>query len=63
MRYSEKYVAYFVSLKSNTVRCRYNAVKFLINVHKRHPIARPLGRGMDSLLSIQHLIDILPQFL
>ena len=35
----------------DTVRCRCNAVKFLINVHKRHPIARPLGRGVGCLLS------------
>ena len=27
----------------NTVRCHYNAVNFLANVHKRHPIARPLS--------------------
>ena len=45
------------------MRCRYNAVNFLTNIHKRHPIARPLGRGMGCLLWIQHLIDILPQFL
>ena len=24
--------------------CRYNAVNFLENVHKRHPLARPLGK-------------------
>ena len=47
----------------NTVRCRYNAVNFLKNINKRHPIARPLGRGMGCLLWIQDLIDILPQFL
>ena len=29
-----------------TVRCRYNADKFLENTHKRHPIARLLGWGM-----------------
>ena len=46
-----------------TVRCRYNAVIFLKNINKRHPIARPLGRGMGCLLWIQDLIDILPQFL
>ena len=46
-----------------TVRCCYNAVNFLTNIHKRHPIAHPLGRGMGWLLWIQHLIDILPQFL
>ena len=46
-----------------TVRCRYNAVNFLTNIHKRHPIARPLGRGMGCLLWIQRLIDTLSQFL
>ena len=25
----------------STVRCRYNAINFLTNIHKRHPIARP----------------------
>ena len=29
-----------------TQRCRYNAVNFLQNMYKRHPIARPLGRGI-----------------
>ena len=38
-------------------------VNFLTNIHKRHLIARPLGRGISCLLWIQHLIDILPQFL
>ena len=38
-----------INLKLGTVRCRYNAVNFLINIHKRHPIARPLGRGMGCL--------------
>ena len=38
-----------------TVRCRYNAVNFRTNIHKRHLIACPLGRGMGSLLWIQHL--------
>ena len=33
-----------------TVRCRYNAVNFLTNIHKRHPITRPLGRDMGCLL-------------
>ena len=46
-----------------TMQCRYNAVSFLTNTHKRHPVARPLGRGMGCLLCIQHLIDILTQFL
>ena len=35
-----------------TVRCRYNAVNFIQNAHKRHTIARPLGRGMVCLLLI-----------
>ena len=48
---------------SSTVWCCYNAVNFLTNIHKRHPIAHLLGRGMGCLLWIQHLIDILPQFL
>ena len=51
---------------SYTVRCRYNAVNYLRNIHQRHPIhaiARPLGRGMGCLLLVQPLIDILPQFL
>ena len=43
----------------HTVRCRYNAVNFLTNIHKRHPISRPLRRGMGCLLCIQHLSDIL----
>ena len=50
-------------LDGGTVRCRYNAVNFLTNIHERHPIARPLGPAMVCLLWIQHLIDILPQFL
>ena len=36
---------------------------FFTNINKRRPIARPLGRGMGCHLCIQHLIDILPQFL
>ena len=45
-----------------TVQCRYNAVNFITNI-KKHPIARPFGRGIRCILWIQHLIDILPQFL
>ena len=48
---------------SHTVWCRYNAVNFITNIHKRHPMARPLRRGMGCLLWIQHLIDIMSQFL
>ena len=35
--------------KQNTVRCRYNAVNFHLNSQKRHPMARPWGRGMGCL--------------
>ena len=53
----------FRFLKAGTVWCRSNfsAVKFLLNIHKRHPIPRPLGMG--CLLWIESLTDILPQFL
>ena len=44
---------------SHMVRCCYNMINFLINLHKRHP----LGRGMGCLLWIQHLNDILPEFM
>ena len=47
----------------HTVRCCYNAVNFQKNIHKRHTIARPLGRGMGCLLWIQHLIDIMREFM
>ena len=46
-----------------TVRYRYNTVNLLTNILKRHLIAHPLGLAMGCLLQIQHLIDILPQFL
>ena len=36
----------------DTVRYRYNVVKFLHNPHTRHSIARPWGRGMEWLLWI-----------
>ena len=45
--------------KSYTVQCCYNAVNLVQNLHKRHPIARPLGRDMGCLLVIQILIYIL----
>ena len=51
------------NLVVSTVRYRYNTVNFFKNIHERHPIARPLGRGMGCLLLVQSLIDILPQFL
>ena len=34
----------------NTMRCRYNAVNCLTTIHKRHPIARPLGWGIGCLV-------------
>ena len=52
-----------VETQKCTVRRRYNAVNFITNIHKRHAMARPLGRGMGCLLWIQHLIDIMSQFL
>ena len=36
---------------------------FLKNIHKRHPITPPSGRGLGCLLWMQHLNDILPQSL
>ena len=44
-----------------TVLCRYNEVNFPKTIHKRHPIARPLGSSI--WLWIQHPTDILPEFL
>ena len=51
------------SVFCNCNAARYNAVNFPTNIHQRQPIAHPLGRGIVCLLRIQHLIDILPQFL
>ena len=45
----------------HTVRCRYNAVKFLPNPHKIHPIACPLGRDMGCNLWFDILVYILLQ--
>ena len=33
-----------------TMQCRYNAANFLQNPHNGHPIARPWGRDVGSLL-------------
>ena len=41
----------------------YNAVKFLQNAHKRHPIAHPLGQDIRCILWAQTLIYSLPQSL
>ena len=50
-------------LSGNTVRCRYYAVDFLQNLHKRNPVARPSGWAMGCTLWIQILIHILLQTL
>ena len=35
---------------THIVQCRHNAVNFFsTNIHKRHPIARPSGRGMGAI--------------
>ena len=49
----------------NTVQCRYNAVNFHPNPHKRHPIAHPWERDMGCLLWMGCLwcIICLPQSL
>ena len=47
----------------DTVRCHYDEVNFLTNIHKQHPIARPSGCGTGCLLCIQHLVVSLPRFL
>ena len=57
---------------SNTVRCRYNAVNFLKNINKRHPIARPLGWAMGCLVdpasdwysaSVSTIINAVPYYI
>ena len=53
----------FQSMPENILRCCYNAVNFHTNIHKRHPIAGPAGPGMGCLWWIEHLMNILPQFL
>ena len=42
-----------LTLGINTVQCHYNVVNFLQNIHNKHPIACPLGRGMGCLLWVQ----------
>ena len=51
------------STQAYTVRCCYNAVSVLKNIHERHPIARPLGRGMGCLLWIQQFLQSFMQYL
>ena len=41
-----------------TVRCRYNAVNFLLNAHKRHSIARP-WRSVVILKSNSHSATVI----
>ena len=45
----------------SAVQCRYNAVNFLLNPHKMHTIAHPLGRDMGCKLWCDTLIYILLQ--
>ena len=48
----------------DTVLCHYNVVNFLTNIHKRHPHSSPVMlRYCSVFLWMQHLNDILPQFL
>ena len=49
--------------KKVAVQCPYNAVNFLPNQNKIHPITRPLGRGMGCILVVQTVIHTLPQSL
>ena len=43
------------------MRCRFNAVNFLENPHKRHPIDRPNGRAMGCLLWVHTQVYIMPR--
>ena len=38
------------SENKHTVRCHYNAINFVTDIHKRYPISRLLGWGMGCLL-------------
>ena len=46
----ETRVGVTTTISSVTVRCHYNALNFLPNLHKRHLIARPLVRDMGCFL-------------
>ena len=59
--YSRKYGPQQVGYR-DTLRCRDKAVNFLQNIHERHPVGCPSGRGMGCLLWVQLLIYILPHF-
>ena len=51
-----------ISHHLNTMRCRYNAVNFHPNPHKKnHPISGPLGRDMGCLFWVQTNFHIQPQ--
>ena len=55
---------YFVVIQLQTiVQCHYNMVNFLSNPHKIHPIARPLGQGMECILWVETRIYTLSQSL
>ena len=53
----------WLSLTHCSVRARYIAVIFLRITHEKHPIARPLGRGMGCDLQVQSLTEVLPLLL
>ena len=68
------WLLYVNNLKNGVILSHINAeIKIVLivimwsnfpqNIHKRHPIARLLGRAMGCLLWIQPLIHILPKFL
>ena len=45
IKHAHSWASFLRKLHSCTVRCRYNAVNFHPNPHKRHPITRPWGRA------------------
>ena len=50
-------IPHWCGIPTHTVRCRYNAVTFLTNIHKRHPIARPSGQGMGWVSYVDPVSD------
>ena len=55
-RYRLTPLALWLCNQTHTMRCRYNAVNFHSNPHKRHSRARPWEWGMGCLLWVQPLI-------